>query len=806
MVFQQIIATKLYTPPRRETILTPLINGLAGFRQKLVIVLDDYHLIDSPAVDRAVEFLIENQPETLHVIISARSDPPLPLARLRATGDLNEIRAVDLRFSEEETEEYLNRRMRLSLTRKHLATIEQKTEGWAVALHLAALSLVECEDHESCIATISGEHRHVTDYLLEEVLALQTEQTQTFLLATCVLDRMTASLCDELTGRSDSQSLLEELDRKNLFVTPLDEQRTWYRYHHLFADLLRNRLARTDSERKRLLHRSAYGWLSSNGYEVEAVEHAIAAEEFDDAIQILSRVIDIVHLRNGDVASIAQWLDRIPVERWVRHPRLSVAYIWALFYAMRIDEVEPCLSAAEEIANATGDEEAISELYMIRASVSGLSGDGARSMELYGRAYERAPTPELRGMAALGFAYTYIVAGDLVHANELLEEAIELNEQVHDYSVALKSIVYSGYVRIEQGRLSHAESILDLAFRKALQWKIMYSPMLDMARVAQAVLARERNDLVTAGSTLSSVIARAGKNADVMRAWHAQLILASVESSRGLYDDALRTLEHAEETAGAGSAMQSVRDRFASCRIRILLEAERVGQLRQLSDEVDRYLSKMRSAGSETFKSVLILGQSIEYNRLTYARALIARDKSTKAISLLEEIADASRNSGRIRTSVECLLLQALASNAGGDIKRANGFLREAILLARSSDLLRVFVDEGPVMGRLLIEADVDGESSDYIKRLLTAVPEVDDVSDENSPGDEHAVEPLSDREEEILGLIAEGCSNQEAAERLFISLHTVKSHTRNIYAKLDVNSRTQAVCVARIFGFIPKP
>jgi LuxR family maltose regulon positive regulatory protein len=800
--------------PPTEAVLTSLINEMAGIPHRILLVLDDYHLIEAQPIHDTLTFLLEHLPPQMHLVIATRDDPHLPLARLRARGQLTELRAADLRFTSSEAAEFLNQVMGLGLSIEDIAALETRTEGWIAGLQLAAISMQGHDDTTSLTRAFTGSHRFVLDYLMEEVLEEQSEGVQTFLLQTAILGRYTGSLCDTLTGQDNGQATLEMLERANLFIIPLDEERRWYRYHHLFADLLRQRLHQTQPEQLPILHRRASEWYEQNRFVDESIEHALCGEDFERAAHLIEEHLDALWQR-GEYTELQRWLARLPVEMVFSKPHLCILQAWDLFHCGQQDAVERSLQAAEQALEtcsdgATGtppigrdqlpDSDRMKiqgRAAVIRAFLAVYRGDVQRTNEYSRQALEYLPEQDLtwRGTTAIALGDAYGIKGDIAAAYQTRLEALEMSKETgHIYLILIANGRLAEILR-QQGRL---KQVIDLC-----KQQMQYANECGISQTVAAgwllaiwgeVLAELNNlDLAIHQALKGVELAERGGRDVAFFGW-SNLYLLRVLFSRGDMTGAEEVIQKMENIVREYDMPVLVPVQIYAWQARIWLEQDKLEAASQWVGE--------RGLDADGELSFL---REIEY--VVLARILIAQGKLDEATRLLRRLLEAAEVGEHTSRMIEILILQALASQAGGEPIRAMTTLERALTLAEPGGFIRIFVDEGPPMARLLYKAVTRGIAPDYARRLLTAFPvaepEQADPSKTQAPQSE-LVEPLSERELEVLQLIAEGLTNPEIASRLFLSLNTVKAHTRNIYGKLGVHSRTQAVAKARALGILP--
>ncbi len=810
-------------PPSIESILTTLLNEIATIPDNFILVLDDYHLIDSKPVDNALAFLLEHLPPQMHLVIATREDPHLPLARLRARSQLAELRAADLRFTASEAAGFLNQVMGLNLSAEEIAALESRTEGWIAGLQLAALSMQGHQDVPGFIRAFAGDDRYIVDYLVEEVLQRQPEPVRSFLLQTAILDRLNGSLCDAVTGQEEGNARLEALQRGNFFVVPLDDKRHWYRYHRLFADVLRMHLMAEQPDQVPVLHRRASEWYEHNGSAADAIRHALAAEDFERAADLVELVVPALR-RNRQEATVTElgWLKALPDELVHFRPVLSVHYAWALLGGGELEAVEARLRDAERWLDTTADMRERSEspaagmvvvdeeefrrlpgmIALIRAGQALARGDMPDTVKNARRVLDFAPEDDhlMRGGAASQLGLAAWTSGDLEAARRMTADGMAILRLAGYMSAAMGGAIVLADIQIAQGRLHEAMT----TYEQALQWATEPgAPVLrgaaDMV-VGMSDLLREHNDLNAAKQHLLRSRAL-GELAELpQNPYRWCVAMARIRVAQGDLDGALDLLDQAERLYD-GNFSPNVRP-VAAWKTRVWVAQGRFGEA----------LGWAREQGLSAEDDLSYLR---EFEHITLARVLLARyqgDRTDRSIhgvvGLLERLLRAAQEGGRMGNVLEILLLQAFARQTQGDLPAALVPLERALTLAEPEGYIRIFVDEGAPMAQLLSEAAAHGMMPDYIGKLL-AVFEADERKSEGKPDlppvspAQPLIEPLSQRELEILHLIAQGLSNREIGERLFLALDTVKGHNRRIYDKLQVHSRTEAIARARELGLL---
>ncbi len=797
---QEVVATLQSPQPLpAEAILTPLINEMATLPERIVLVLDDYHLIEAQPIHEALGFFIENSPPTLHLAIATREDPPLSLSRLRARDQLTELRAADLRFTTSEATDFLNQVMALNLSAENIAALESNTEGWITGLQLAAISLRGSEDVSGFIQAFTGSHRYVLDYLIEEVLGQQPEDVQNFLLQTAVLNRLSAPLCNFLTGRDDGQAMLEMLDRANLFVIPLDEERRWYRYHHLFADLLQQQLRQTQPDGAQRLHLQASEWYEQNGFIDTAIDHALRADAFEQATNLIDAQADAIWGYGGH-SKLWRWLMKLPTEWLIRKPHLCILHAWYLFSVGQLETAEKSLQAAEQALdqdNQLSDSECeilLGRLSAVRTMIATWGEDAPGIIEHANQALEHLPKEDpWRGSAATHLGDAYVFQNDITAAHQARLEAIESCKVTgNTFWIMIAHLKAATSLR-DLGKLHQSIEICRQQMELAAANGLSQTVAAGWALAIWANVLAEQNELDEAlDLAAKSIELTRGK--DLAFFGYSQTILA-------------RTLFYQGDLSGAESALQKLEvitqqqylplylsEPLAAWKVRIWLAQNRLGAAAQWLEE----------HGPPADDDLISLQNYVD---VVLARVFLAQGQLDEALKLLHRLLEVAEVGEHIARVIEILVLQALAFQAEGDATRAMTALKRALTLAEPGGYIRIFVDEGQPMVRLLQEALKRGLAPAYVRRLLAAFPaeELGQTAVSTIQVDQSdLIEPLSERELEILQKIAEGLTNPEIAERLYLSLNTVKVHTRNIYGKLGVHNRTQAVAKARELGLLP--
>ncbi len=780
-------------PFSAQAVLPTLINEIETAGREFVLVLDDYHLIQAAPVHDALTYLLDHQPPQVHLVIASRADPPLPLARLRARGQLAELRQSDLRFTPDETTAFLNQAMGLGVEAGDVSVLASRTEGWIAGLHLAATSIQTRGEAHRFIQDFKGSNRHILDYLIEEVLQRQSHNVQAFLLQTSILDRLTDSLCDAVAEQGGGQAMLEVLERANLFIVPLDDERTWYRYHRLFADLLQKRLGETYPELVPTLHRRASAWHEQNGLMAEAIDHALAAQDFERAAQLIERIAEATLMRS-ESTTLLKWLNALPEAQVGARPSLCVFHAWVLLLGgSPLEAVEARLQPLEGHPTPLA--------LPLWALVANYRGDFASAIELSQRALEELPETEalMRGLAVLNLAAAYHTQGDLAASQRVLQESALGSHQTDNAMMAVAALCYRAELCRREGKLRQSRSLYQQALDLATDKRGNRLPIASRALIGLGEISREWNELEAATRYIIEGIELAGRWAQV-GALEAYFTLARIRQAQGDWIGVHEALQAMRQVAIEFKATEAD-DRIADM-------AEAWMQTVQGKLDGPRHWAERYGLSGNVDPLILEKSDDIIVHRLrkyeypVLARLWMAEDCPAEALALLKSALPIAEKMNRIGLVIEYEILMALAAQALGQSEKAMQALERALALAEPEGFVRIFVDAGKPMARLLYEAASHRSRPEYVGQLLAAFPTVAPPA----PKRVEMVEPLSERELEVLRLIAEGLSNEEAAQRLVLSLPTIKWHASNIYGKLGVKSRTEAVARAKALGILRAP
>ncbi|MBI5031416.1 MAG: tetratricopeptide repeat protein [Chloroflexi bacterium] len=804
-------ALAMLQPPQAiqlNTALTTLLNEIAGIPDQLVLVLDDYHLIRTQPVHDALTFLLDHLPPQIHIVISTRVDPPLSIARMRARGEMIELRQTDLRFTREETIEFLNQVMDLKLTADDIATLASRTEGWVAGLQMAAVSMKGRADIRHFIAEFSGSQHHVLDYLIEEVLERQPEHVQAFLLQTSILDRMTGSLCDSVIDPrpsivGSSQAMLEHLEHANLFVVPIDDNQRWYRYHHLFADSLRSRLQQTQPAMMAELHRRASEWCEQKGLIYESIDHALSAGEFERAANLVSRQAEALWAR-GEIGTLSRWLETLPDELVSSWPELTIHHAIVLFMAGRLGETEQHLQMAERALSSAStestrrrDKKLKGMIAMVRAYTGLFRGDPRAMAQFSQEALELLPEGNSMWRSGaetiLGDAYSW--SGDIASAIHHYRQAIAINQAIGNVYYALMAAAKIATNEMQQGQLHRAAQTCQEGLQLAQANGLGETGRAGVLMVILGQVLCEWNDLERANECTQKGAALCEQEGNVVMLGFSYVGLAHVRifsnDLAGIEEILLKLEKLGQKSHVPPWIIASANGWQAHALLRQnkLDAAAQVLQKRRLSKKDDAILMHIKED-------------------IALARLLVAQGKNFEALELLEQLAQISQTHGRSAWVIEILAVRSLIFQALGDTHQAIESLKQALAIAEPEGYVRLFVDEGEPMQSLLRTASSHGVESEYVTKLLDAF-EVEEKKKERKIGEEQSLsaepaqttqlaELLSEREREVLRLLATDLSSTEIAQKLFVSMNTVRSHIKNIYSKLNVHSRYEAIEHAR--------
>lgn len=793
--------------PAIDIVMTHLVNELATMTAELVLALDDYHLITAQPIHDALTFLLNHQPEQLHLVIMTRVDPPLPLARLRGRGQLHELRTADLRFSVQEATTFFHDQMPSSLPPAAITTLTDRTEGWVTGLQLAALSLRSADDLALAVARFTGSHRHVFDYLIDEVLDQQSAPVQRFLLETSILHRLSGALCDAVLDHKGSAAILVALEAANLFLVPLDDERHWYRYHHLFAEVLRKRLHQhlaTDSEATATLaelHRRAGTWYEQQANHTddlaliaEAVRHSLAGADFEQMARLIAHFASPLIWEQGEINMVLQWLEQLPVPVQQQWPQLSLTHALLLAWRQEYAQVEALLQSVVEqlpLQPPAAQDHLHGQVATIRATVAIQQGNAQSAMGFAQEALEFLPADDrqARGISLGILGMIYRAQGEVVAGIRAYRDAADRMIAAGQRVPALIALAYLGQLQIAAGQLKQAEATFQQATQLTERWQAERLPAMGVVRIRWAELLHERNELTKAAEQAQAGIALCehwdGLGDDIVDGY---LTLARIRLAQGDADGVRTALANArrlgqEQHVPAWEPLVSAAEAHVQLRQGDFAAVQQwVGSLMHVNDAAQ------------------------ERRQLTLARYYLASAQYSEAHALLAELRQRASAVGCEGRVLEIDLIGALLYYRQGQVNQALLVLTPALTIAETEGYVRCFVDEGAPMAALLQRAAGQGIAPTYVSRLLklfdanvdgsptVRVPSLGSTAASVQP----LIEPLTERELEVLQLMAVGRSNPQIATELIIAVTTVKTHVKNIYGKLNVSNRFQAVARAQ--------
>ncbi len=775
--------------PEIDAVLRSMIHAANDSPEHVVFVLDDYHLVKEPAIHDALDFLLDHAPPTLHFVLAGREDPPLSLARYRARHELLELRGEDLQFGPGETRGFLNEGMGLDLGEGEAESLNAQLEGWIAGLQLVALTLRHRPEHGEPLE-VSGRHRHVADYLSEEVLASLSEETRTFLLQTSILDRLSESLCIAVTGNQQSQEMLESLERNNLFLMPLDDSRTWFRYHRLFAGFLQETLHRRLPGEVDGIHRRAAGWYLAHDQPDSAFQHAVDGDDLELVVRIFDSHVN-AKLWGGELRVVKRWLDALPAAWRTAYPVLDLAQAGFLAYSGAFEACVRCVDDVEQRLALAESEEArwqLARVTTIRCFIACIQNDLTGAEVLADRALQDLPEENLGFRPGI-----YAALGDLYRQNARWAEAKQCYLQALDFMHAPAIRVQSAHLfgaladlDVRQGRLRNAAAYWEKALaviQERESWGHVALPVIGWVYLRMSELLYEWNELAEARQNVPRGLERAELGGDPQARIAGNVIMARLELTGGNVDSAEEHLEQARMLLDEAPFPDWI-GRFERCRVDLWLAQNTLRSAVTWCDTVLKEDSESQPLS--------------EVTRLTVARVLIHRgdpEALEQADRLLHRLISTADELGQSGVKIEALAMRSMIHEKRGDQPGMLTDLEQALRLAEPEGYVRLFADLGLPMARVLQEARNRGVMADSVTRLLAAF-------DDDAVGDSLA-EPLSPREHDVLMLMAAGLSNREIADSLYVSPETIKKHTGNIYGKLGVRGRIEAVTKAKSLALI---
>jgi len=799
-----LTAFKSRRPPPIEMLIADIINEIATIPDpstrsstpRFFLVIDDFHLITNHQINETLAFLLDNLPPKMHLILSCRADPTIPLARLRSSGQMTEIRSVDLRFTTDEADAFLNDVMGLGLSTEEIIALDQRVEGWIAGLQMAALSMRGRKDVSGFIKSFSGSHRFVLDYLVEEVLNQQSSDIREFLLMTSILERMTAPLCNAVADRDDSQEVLTQLSRDNLFLIHLDDDRRWHRYHHLFADLLRSRVEQTQPDMLPVLHHRASDWYESAELVEEAVTHAMAGEAYERATSLVEKNA-MQMIIDGKHPAVSRWLEALPDELVRTQPWLCVYRAWIRYWVGMREQLEDCLQDAERaLAGTPLPSEAEGQhiagyIAAIRASNALSNEEILRALEMAQKAVELLPEGDyMRSLVGITLGAALASQGNVVEAQRAYAEASASAQKCSYRTLSVSATCYLGMTQTKQARLHEAFGTYREALELANEPGGQQLPIAGFPMVKLGDLSREWNDLDAASYDLTKGVEACAQWGQADFLADGYVALTRLQLAQGNLRGASNTLRKGERLAQRAKVDNFIICWLDECRLRLWLSEGNLAA-------ADRW------AQASGLRVDSELSYHHDLHHINLARVLVAQGVQQpsgtcldEALGLLARLLVAAEKAGWIHEQIKILILQALALKVGGDIEETLTALTHALTLAEPGGYVRTFIDEGIPMSKLLRQAVSRGIAVGYAGKLLAALEgETEDKSRVmEKTSSSSIIESLSKRELEIMRLLTTHLSSTEIAGELVISTNTVRSHIKRIYGKLNVHSRRDAV------------
>ena len=823
-------------PPDSEATLTTLINQLDSLSHNLLLVLDDYHLITANSIHKALAFFLDHLPPQIHVVIATRADPPLPMARLRGRGQLTELRQMDLRFSLDETTAFLKQVMDLNLPMEEIAALASRTEGWITGLQMAALALQVAASTQSqdgaptgnFVQAFAASNRYILDYLVEEVLLHQPKEIQAFLLHTAILNRLTGPLCEAVLDAEDkipegepgrppysSQQILEQLEAANLFIIPLDGERRWYRYHRLFADLLRKRLTDAQPEQVPILHRRASIWYEQNELVPEAINHALAAGHHDRAADLIEKIVEATLMRS-EIATLLRWMEQLPGELIQARPSLCLYHAWALLWSG-----EPLEAFQSRLRDINADTDALSlQVDTLQALVAAWQGEISRAGELAREALDRLPQDKsfLRSIATWNLGLSYLLSGKFQAGRQVLDDIARIGQKTGNVMLAVNAMCHLAELQMSQAKLYEAKDTYQRALELAIDEQGQLLPIAGMPLIGLGELSREWNDLEAAKRYVNQGMERIGQWGP-FGAIDGHVTMARIRQAEGDLLGARDAIQQAQQVAVQFDATELDDVLVAIHQVRLWIAQDNFELARHWLEEREIFQRHAPGAPGDTGRRDLAEGDNLLdqqlriYKELLLARLMLGLNQPDKALPLLESQETSLEEQGRrvSRRMIEVQLLRALALQALDRTDQALTSLEQALSIGEPGGFVRTFVDEGEQMDLLLRQVASRGIAPGYVSQLIAAfdAPVAGDTPGTllypygQPPVDQPLIEPLSEREMDVLRLLSTGLSNPEIGQELFIATSTVRSHLKSIYGKLNVHKRWDAVHRAEELGLL---
>jgi len=781
-----------------DQIITELIKECIRFERDIVLVLEDYHNIQVSEIHKLVEFLIRHKPDNLHVIIVSRTDPPLPLHRYRANNRLSEIRVRDLCFTNDEAYAFFNRLEGLNLSTENVIRVNKRTEGWVTGLQMAALTMKSIDDKNGFIDSFTGNNRYIIDYLLEEVLSGQSDQVKRFLLETSILNRFNKSLCEQVTGLENCKEIIKHLEQENIFIIPLDQHREWYRYHHLFSDLLLKMIHEEEPEVIPLLHKRASQWYDQENSVPEALDHSILAKDWENAARLVEQTFMNRMSQGEDIATMLNRLKALPEELICSRTSLCIMYAWMHSLTLQLDEAEIYLQHVEVKEGDTLDKDLQLQIKLIRAELARRyhhTKDSINSLleVLHESTKKPAGNPvQMQNItgAMSNLAWAYYELGDMNNAFQKFKDTLVICEEMESFFMILLTQRGLAQTLTLQGNLKSTEEVLTRSLNfinnSTLQ-NVFSHPASAYIYLEYGSFLREKNQLDEAEEYLRNGLDLGFKgqiDAEILR--DGFIDLARTKLSKGNGTGCKRTFQEAESVLRSYFHLDHFKDSLQICKLNLLLSLGETSLIREWMQ------------GHDFHDKPIISSIAIELKYLFRVRWLIHEAQFTKALSLLNPLIIQAREHGRKQRVITMLILQSIAFEGAGEIDNALNSLAQSLQMAEPEDYRRIFIDEGPVVLQLLKKTQTGEFQNAYVQKLISSFADYHRTDSAPCPPD-----PLSKREMEVLQLLLLGLSNKEITQKLFISIDTVKTHLKNINLKLNTANRSQAVERARELDLI---
>ncbi len=767
------------------------LNALGARQRQTMVVLDDYHLAESAEVNDLVMSLLDNLPPTAHLVIITRIDPMMRLAKLRGQAELVEIRESDLAFSLEESKAFLANVSGVSLASEEVQLLSRTTEGWIAGLQILASSLKGRADVHRLIRELSGRQRYLRDYLVEEVLSGLDPVTLEFLERCSILERLSADVCDAVTGRTDSREMLSTIDRQNLFVSPLDEERRWFRLHQLFADVLLARLEADHAEELPLLHQKASEWFDAHSYPGEAISHRVASGDAVAAARLIDRHGRWL-MKQGELAAVTQWIANFPDEVCAGSPVIVLLRAWAgIMDGRPLEQIERELDSIEGTGTLAAD------ALCLRSYLAGLQGNHEHALKLSERAVRMVGEQDLfvSGEAKFRVAVARLVLGETSEAIKLLEAAAEESLEAGNLPLVVEALTHKARALVDRGEMESGEQ----TYRRALDLSMQHDGSrrwyVAMALIGLGEISRLRGDIEAALELFREGIETSQTWID-LNTFSLSLGFALALAARGRQAEALDALQSSEQLARRAAIPHYFSRLVEAYRIRVLLQC---GRLQEARADLKDPPSHARPGTDESYVEAMVSDVEI----LARARLALLEGDPRACITLALSVAKRAQDQERRLSALHADLLLLRAHWQAEEIDEATSILERGLSFAADRGIVQPFVDEGPDLARILYRARSLGVDHSFIGKLLAAFP-LDQQSTAAAETQPHSVEPLSAREVKVLTLLSQGLSNKEVAAELYVSVKTVKWYTSNIYAKLAVSSRTQAIAKARQLEILP--